>query len=311
MALCAQACLMAHVRGKPAECGNGTCGQGRCTAANGCALPHRHGATSVGEFRAQGYLAPAMINFLSLLGWNDGTEQEIFSVPELTSKFSLDRITKSAAVFDKASSEASMHVLGCTCGQACLPRRLLHRARPISCCVAPCAPPLSQVKLGWMNGQHLKLLPEEESAAMAAQHLVKVGLLASADSAFAAAAIKLVSKSMVRWSNACVAIWLHGGRGVCAQAGLSSPRLPLLGPPGAGDGLRARAAQAAGLPAGRDDGRAGRQGGAGRQLRRGGGGRGGGARQRRAGGGPGQGARGLQGAALPPCSPARSLCAWF
>jgi hypothetical protein len=34
----------------------------------------------VGEFKAQGFLAPAMINYLSLLGWNDGTEQEIFKV---------------------------------------------------------------------------------------------------------------------------------------------------------------------------------------------------------------------------------------
>ena len=59
----------------------------------------------MGEFRTQGYLAPAMINFLSLLGWNDGTEQEIFSVEELTTKFSLDRITKSAAVFDKVRGE--------------------------------------------------------------------------------------------------------------------------------------------------------------------------------------------------------------
>ena len=38
-------------------------------------LSKRHGATSVGEFRAQGYLPEAMINYLSLLGWNDGTEQ--------------------------------------------------------------------------------------------------------------------------------------------------------------------------------------------------------------------------------------------
>ena len=42
-----------------------------------------------------------MLNFLSLLGWNDGTEQEIYAPQELTAKFSLDRITKSAAVFDK------------------------------------------------------------------------------------------------------------------------------------------------------------------------------------------------------------------
>eukprot|EP00210_Caulerpa_lentillifera_P009538 g9096.t1 len=64
-------------------------------------LSKRHGATSVGEFREQGYLPSAMINYLSLLGWNDGTEQEIFTVDELQEKFSLDRITKSAAVFDK------------------------------------------------------------------------------------------------------------------------------------------------------------------------------------------------------------------
>ncbi len=38
-------------------------------------LSKRHGATSVGEFREQGFLPEAMINYLSLLGWNDGTEQ--------------------------------------------------------------------------------------------------------------------------------------------------------------------------------------------------------------------------------------------
>lgn len=64
-------------------------------------LSKRHGATSCGEFRADGFLAPAMLNYLSLLGWNDGSEQEIFTVDELQSKFSLGRITKSAAVFDK------------------------------------------------------------------------------------------------------------------------------------------------------------------------------------------------------------------
>ncbi|MEW5305233.1 MAG: hypothetical protein WDW36_007789 [Sanguina aurantia] len=68
-------------------------------------LSKRHGATSVGEFQNQGFLAPAMINFLSLLGWNDGTEQEIYTVEELSSKFGLDRITKSPAVFDKVKLE--------------------------------------------------------------------------------------------------------------------------------------------------------------------------------------------------------------
>lgn len=46
-------------------------------------LSKRHGATSVGEFRQEGYLPEAMTNYLSLLGWNDGTEQEVFSLQDL------------------------------------------------------------------------------------------------------------------------------------------------------------------------------------------------------------------------------------
>lgn len=60
-----------------------------------------------------------------------------------------------------------------------------------------------------MNGQHLKALPEEESTAMAAAHLTREGGLlaaAAADSAFTKAAVKLVSKSMVR-DPAGVACW--------------------------------------------------------------------------------------------------------
>eukprot|EP00193_Tetraselmis_chui_P022775 CAMPEP_0177772838 /NCGR_PEP_ID=MMETSP0491_2-20121128/12499_1 /TAXON_ID=63592 /ORGANISM="Tetraselmis chuii, Strain PLY429" /LENGTH=578 /DNA_ID=CAMNT_0019290801 /DNA_START=66 /DNA_END=1802 /DNA_ORIENTATION=+ len=64
-------------------------------------LSKRHGATSVGDFRTEGYLSEALVNYLSLLGWNDGTEQEIYTVEELCETFSIDRITKSAAVFDK------------------------------------------------------------------------------------------------------------------------------------------------------------------------------------------------------------------
>ena len=46
-------------------------------------LSKRHGATSVGEFRHEGYLPQAMINYLALLGWNDGSEDEIFSSQQL------------------------------------------------------------------------------------------------------------------------------------------------------------------------------------------------------------------------------------
>lgn len=66
-------------------------------------LSKRHGATSVGDFRDEGYLADAMVNFLALLGWNegDGSEREIYSLADLCDAFSLGRITKSGAVFDK------------------------------------------------------------------------------------------------------------------------------------------------------------------------------------------------------------------
>lgn len=51
-------------------------------------------------FREQGYLSDAFINFLSFLGWNPGTEQEIFSIDELIESFSIERIGKSGAKFD-------------------------------------------------------------------------------------------------------------------------------------------------------------------------------------------------------------------
>ena len=51
-------------------------------------------------FRESGFLAEAVVNFLALLGWNPGTEQEIFSLDELISAFDLDRIGKSGARFD-------------------------------------------------------------------------------------------------------------------------------------------------------------------------------------------------------------------
>ena len=51
-------------------------------------------------FRERGFLPEAFINMLAMLGWNDGTEQEIFSLDELVHKFSLDRVHKAGAKFD-------------------------------------------------------------------------------------------------------------------------------------------------------------------------------------------------------------------
>ena len=52
------------------------------------------------DFRKAGFLPQATINFLAFLGWNPGTEQEIFSLPELVEAFDLDRINKSGAQYD-------------------------------------------------------------------------------------------------------------------------------------------------------------------------------------------------------------------
>jgi glutamyl/glutaminyl-tRNA synthetase len=79
------------------------------------AAQHTHAALCV----VQGFLKTAMMNYLALLGWNDGSEKEIYTAEELQEAFSIERITKSPAVFDK-------------------------------------------VKLAWMNGQHLRVLPAEE-----------------------------------------------------------------------------------------------------------------------------------------------------
>lgn len=63
-------------------------------------LGKRDGAKDVLEYFKDGYLPETMVNFIASLGWNDGTEQEIFSVGELIEKFSLDRVQRSGARFD-------------------------------------------------------------------------------------------------------------------------------------------------------------------------------------------------------------------
>ncbi|HVW66985.1 MAG TPA: glutamate--tRNA ligase [Candidatus Peribacteraceae bacterium] len=63
-------------------------------------LSKRQNSVSVEEYIAKGYLPEAMLNFLAMLGWNDGTTQELFTMQELMEKFSLDRVQKSGAIFD-------------------------------------------------------------------------------------------------------------------------------------------------------------------------------------------------------------------
>lgn len=67
---------------------------------DGRRLSKRHGATAVGEYQVEGILPQAMVNFLTLLGWSAGTDQEIFSVDELIARFTLDGVNRKSAVFD-------------------------------------------------------------------------------------------------------------------------------------------------------------------------------------------------------------------
>lgn len=64
-------------------------------------LGKRDGAKSVTEYRDDGILAEAMLNYLACLGWNDGTEQEIYTKEELIEKFSVERIQNSGARYDE------------------------------------------------------------------------------------------------------------------------------------------------------------------------------------------------------------------
>ena len=64
-------------------------------------LSKRDGAKDVLDYVREGYLPEAMINFIATLGWNDGSEQEIYSTKELIQKFSLHRVGRSGAHFDE------------------------------------------------------------------------------------------------------------------------------------------------------------------------------------------------------------------
>jgi glutamyl-tRNA synthetase len=64
-------------------------------------LSKRHGATSVAEFRARGYLPEALVNYLALIGWSPGEGEEILPLDELAKRFELSTVAHSAGVFDE------------------------------------------------------------------------------------------------------------------------------------------------------------------------------------------------------------------
>jgi glutamyl-tRNA synthetase len=68
-------------------------------------LSKRHGATSVGSYREEGFLPEAFRNFLALLGWSPGDNSEFLRTPEIVARFSLAGVSRTNAVFDRAKLE--------------------------------------------------------------------------------------------------------------------------------------------------------------------------------------------------------------
>jgi glutamyl-tRNA synthetase len=95
-------------------------------APGGGKLSKRHGATSVKEYRDKGYLPEALNNFLLLLGWNPGTDQEMFSLKEAAEAFTIERINASpvALSFDKLDWFNGVYIRSLSTGDLadrCLP----------------------------------------------------------------------------------------------------------------------------------------------------------------------------------------------
>jgi glutamyl-tRNA synthetase len=64
-------------------------------------MSKRKSQTAVSDYRAQGFIPEALVNFLSLLGWSTGTEEEILSLDEIAGRFDLEHVQKGGAVFDR------------------------------------------------------------------------------------------------------------------------------------------------------------------------------------------------------------------
>lgn len=89
-------------------------------------LSKRHGATSVHEFRARGYLPEALVNYLALLGWSPGDGEELMTMDEMARRFDIARVSHSAAVFDTDKlAWMNRHYM-----KVCEPGRLVDLALP-------------------------------------------------------------------------------------------------------------------------------------------------------------------------------------
>ena len=110
-------------------------------------LSKRHGATSVTEYSKQGFLPEAMMNFLALLGWSPGNDQEFFTRDELVAAFSLEGISSSDAVFNPEKLEwfSAQHIARMPAAE--LVRRIEPRLREAGLWPAD----RGVARAGWLN----------------------------------------------------------------------------------------------------------------------------------------------------------------
>ena len=94
-------------------------------------LSKRHGATSVREFREKGYLPEALVNYLALIGWSPGQNEELLPADELARRFRLESVAHSAGVFDEDKlAWANRHYLKvCDARSTRVARRAVPRER--------------------------------------------------------------------------------------------------------------------------------------------------------------------------------------
>ena len=109
-------------------------------------LSKRHGATSVAEFRAKGYLPEALVNYLALIGWSPGGGDELLPIDELARRFSLETVGHSAGVFDEEKlAWANRHYL-----------KMADQAR------------LAELSLPYFNDAGVRMAPDERGLAFLA-----------------------------------------------------------------------------------------------------------------------------------------------
>jgi len=109
-------------------------------------LSKRHGATSVREFREKGYLPEALVNYLALIGWSPGQNEELLPADELARRFRLENVAHSAGIFDEDKlAWANRHYL-----KLCDPGRLAELAEPHLRARGQILGPLSPQAQAWL-----------------------------------------------------------------------------------------------------------------------------------------------------------------